>query len=47
MSKLDKLIGEPYPDGVEYVKLGDILENNNAKRSIIKKIMKIQVKYLL
>jgi len=37
MSKLDKLIGELCPDGVEYVKLGDILENNNAKHSITKK----------
>jgi len=37
MSKLDELIEEFCPDGVEYVKLGEILKNNNATNSIPKK----------
>jgi type I restriction enzyme S subunit len=37
MSKLDDLIAELCPNGVEYKELGEILKNNNAKNSISKK----------
>ena len=36
MSELDKLIEELCPDGVEYKKLSEVLENNNAPKSISK-----------
>ncbi len=37
VSRLDKLIAQFCPDGVEYVTLGDILKNNNAPSCISKK----------
>ena len=37
MSKLDDLIAELCPDGVEYKELGEVLKNNNAKNNISKK----------
>lgn len=37
MSRLDELIAELCPDGVEYVPLGDVLKNNNSSNSIPKK----------
>ena len=40
MSKLDELIAELCPDGVEYIPLGEVLKNNNAPNSIPKKYYK-------
>mgnify|MGYP001390569307 CR=1 FL=1 len=40
MSKLDELIAELCPDGVEYIPLGEVLKNNNAPNSISKKYYK-------
>ena len=37
MNRLDELIAELCPDGVEYKSLGDILKNNNASDSVSKK----------
>ena len=37
MSKLEELINELCPDGVEYVPLGEALKNNNASESVSKK----------
>jgi len=40
MSKLDELIAEFCPDGVEYIPLGEVLKNNNSPNSISKKYYK-------
>jgi len=40
MSRLDELIAELCPNGVEYIPLGEVLKNNNAPNSISKKYYK-------
>jgi len=47
MSKLDDLIAEFCPDGVEFVKLGEVLKNNNASNSVSKKDYKETGKLLI